>query len=82
MDVYGAFLVCVGMAEPAGVKLVGEVLFFTSGKLPTFLPLTPKSVLERAALVVNKRIMEYAKGKFSKNLAADVQEWVALTNRR
>lgn len=65
--------------DKSGVKLVGEVLFLTSGKLPMFLSLTPKSVLERAALVVNSRIMNYAKGRFMRNLAADVEAWASNT---
>jgi hypothetical protein len=57
--------------------LVGEVVFVTSGQLPSLLSLTPRPVLESAAIAINRRIMSYAKGKFVKNLAKDFNRWSA-----
>ncbi len=57
------------------VKLVGEVAFYTSGDLPLLFSLTPRPVLQGAAIAINRRIMSYAKGKFVKNLAVDFDRW-------
>lgn len=59
------------------MKLVGEVVFFTSGQLPRLLALTPRQILESAAVTVNKKIMSYAKGRFIRNLAEDFERWAA-----
>lgn len=59
------------------MRLVGEVVFFTSGRLPRLLALTPRQILESAAVTVNKRIMGYAKNRFIQNLADDFEKWVA-----
>lgn len=58
------------------VRLVGEVVFFTSGQLPFLLAMTPRPVLESAAFTVNKRIMSYAKTRFINNLAEDFGRWM------
>jgi len=57
---------------------MGEVLFYMSGKLPRVLKIVPKKLLEKAALLVNRRIMDCAKGKFVSNLSADVEQWVVM----
>lgn len=66
-----------GVRGPGPVRLVGEVVFVTSGQLPLLFSLTPRSVLEGAAIAINRRIMSYAKGKFVKNLAKDFDRWAA-----
>lgn len=53
-----------GVGGQAGLtKLVGDVQFFTSGQLPLIFSLTPRPVLEGAAVAINRRIMSYAKGE-------------------
>jgi hypothetical protein len=63
-------------------KLVGDVQFFTSGQLPLLFSLTPRPVLEGAAVAINRRIMSYAKGKFVQNLARDFDAWALVEARR
>ncbi len=66
-----------GIRGPGPVRLVGEVVFVTSGQLPLLFSFTPRPVLEGAAIAINRRIMSYAKGKFVKNLAKDFDRWAA-----
>ncbi|EWM26239.1 Protein of unknown function DUF1997 [Nannochloropsis gaditana] len=83
IDVTGKLRAHVPPARPGDskgrgpVRLVGEVVFVTSGQLPSLLSLTPRPVLESAAIAINRRIMSYAKGKFVKNLAKDFNRWSA-----
>lgn len=71
-----------GNNNRAAVRLVGEVVFFTSGQLPFLLAMTPRPVLESAASTVNKRIMSYAKTRFINNLAEDFERWMAVNTPR
>jgi hypothetical protein len=66
-----------GIKGRGPVRLVGEVVFVTSGQLPLLFSFTPRPVLEGAAIAINRRIMSYAKGKFIKNLAKDFDRWAA-----
>lgn len=79
IEVKGKLHAVPGKQGPGLTTLVGDVQLFTSGQLPLLFSLTPRPVLETAAVAINRRIMGYAKGKFVENLARDFDAWAAAS---